>query len=123
MLHKCDRPACVNPAHLFIGTLQDNVTDMIAKGRQGNPPIKYGTDLPWAKLNNDSVFLIKWRLWAGHGRRDIAKDFAVTQKTIGDIARGDTWRHLKIDIREATEADLIECASAGIDIEQANGAP
>jgi len=31
--HHCDVPACCNPAHLFIGTQRDNVTDMINKGR------------------------------------------------------------------------------------------
>jgi hypothetical protein len=35
VLHRCDVRLCVRFSHLFLGTHQDNMSDMAAKGRGG----------------------------------------------------------------------------------------
>lgn len=41
VMHTCDNPCCVNPDHLVIGTTQDNLADMRAKGRGNSFGLKY----------------------------------------------------------------------------------
>lgn len=49
VLHRCDNPPCINPAHLFQGTHSDNVQDCISKGRgfvgRLNPGAKFSLEL------------------------------------------------------------------------------
>ena len=36
--HHCDRPLCVNPEHLYLGTSKDNAQDRERRGRGHHPP-------------------------------------------------------------------------------------
>ena len=45
--HVCDNPPCVNPAHLFVGTMSDNIRDAHDKGRV-RTPTERGLE-PWQR--------------------------------------------------------------------------
>jgi hypothetical protein len=39
-LHYCDNPPCVNPRHLYLGTIVENTIDAVTRGRNHIPPLK-----------------------------------------------------------------------------------
>ena len=90
--HTCDNPSCVNPAHLFDGTPQSNMDDMIAKGRDRKA---LGEDVPAAKLTEDDVIAIRAQYAAGgHTHRSLAADYGLNHRTIGRMIKQEAWRHV-----------------------------
>jgi hypothetical protein len=60
VLHRCDVRACVNPAHLFLGTNADNLRDMAVKSRAAKMPAE---DVRWVREWRDAGW--SCRLLAG----------------------------------------------------------
>ena len=103
VLHHCDTPACVNPDHLFLGTNQDNVTDMMRKGRNVIGGTYCGDDNQYqrgmshhaAKFTDDQVRMVR-QLYAAGGvsYAQLGKMFGVAGSAIGKIVRRDRWKHV-----------------------------
>lgn len=96
VLHECDNPSCVNPAHLFLGTHDDNMQDMVKKGRW-NGAVLLGQDNGRAVLTEAIVRkarALAQRIGCRAASCDIAGEFGVSFHTVRRAIRRQTWRHL-----------------------------
>jgi hypothetical protein len=92
--HSCDNPRCVNPAHLWLGTRQDNMDDMMTKGRGSNPPVRRGDANNNATLTERDVRDIRARVANGETYTAIATTYSIHRSTAADIAKRKTWAHV-----------------------------
>ena len=93
VLHRCDNPQCVNPFHLFIGTKQDNVDDMIQKNRKAYPCGEAAGGLH--KLNTQQVIQIRELYSTGkYSQRKLGEIYNVSHIHIGYIVRREKWNHV-----------------------------
>ncbi len=98
VLHRCDRPICVNPEHLFLGTPADNSRDRDVKGHyvsgiKAHPECAArGERNGGAKLTEDQVAVIRS---SKEIARVLAHRYGVHKQTIYNIKWGKIWRHLK----------------------------
>lgn len=80
VLHTCDNPPCVNPAHPFLGDRLVNIADCMAKGRTTRG-LRHGQ----CKLTDEQVIAIRH---ANGFQRDIAAQFGISQTHVCEIRTG-----------------------------------
>ena len=81
VMHSCDNPPCCNPAHLKVGTVDDNSKDMGKKGR-GYRNYKL-TEQQVLEIRNSSL-----------PKRKLAKIYNVSEVTIYNIVNRKLWKHI-----------------------------
>lgn len=86
--HRCDNRLCCNPAHLFVGSIQDNNQDAVAKERNA-----FGERHGHARLTEAQVIEIRSRRAAGARVLDLASEYGVSGRQIYNIAAGKKWAH------------------------------
>lgn len=87
--HTCDNRRCVNPAHLFVGTSEDNITDMLNKGRA---PL--GVKHPRSVLTEAQVRHLMRLRKQGMGANRAAKITGLKPSTIHTVFSGHSWSWL-----------------------------
>lgn len=88
--HRCDNLSCVNPGHLFLGTIADNNADMVQKGRHAR-----GSNHGCAKLNEAQVREIRRRYADGESLQgELASEFGIAKVTVSAIVLRRIWSHV-----------------------------
>jgi hypothetical protein len=88
--HKCDNKLCVNPLHLFVGTVADNAADAVSKGRHA-----HGERHPGARLTEHQAREIFREYRAGGiSQSQLAAKYGTTRGSVQQIHRGSTWTHV-----------------------------
>ena len=87
--HSCDNPPCVNPAHLWLGTNQENAADRVSKGRSRD---QRGEKNHRARLGANEVRNIRAQPKSAFA--DLAKRYGVAITTIKSAYYRHTWKHL-----------------------------
>ena len=87
ILHSCDNPLCINPAHLTAGTPKENSLDMVKKERQARG-VKNGGGV---KLDENKVRAIRADT---RPLRQIARDYGISHKLVINVKKKRNWRHV-----------------------------
>lgn len=93
VLHACDNPPCVNPAHLWCGTKKQNTQDMMLK-RRNSAEAHPGETNGRAKLTDDQVRAIRVEYPAAGSYREMAAAYNVSPAMIRFIVIRKNWTHI-----------------------------
>lgn len=85
--HRCDRRLCVNPEHLFLGTHDDNMADMVAKQRATGHRVQ---------LDEQSALAIHRD---PRPTRVVALEYGISQQMVHHIRAGRRWCHVTGGVR------------------------
>jgi hypothetical protein len=82
--HTCDNPKCVNPEHLFLGTVKDNVQDKMSKGRHN-----YGRQSHHKWLSQEIANTIRKEKGT---MQQIAEKFGTSKAQVCRIKHNQIWK-------------------------------
>jgi hypothetical protein len=87
VLHRCDNRACVRPDHLFLGTRDANIEDMVTTGRAIHGARNLGRLHP--PPTRDQVSMIRMLHAGGRSMKSLSDSFSIPYATIRKIVLHD----------------------------------
>jgi hypothetical protein len=89
--HRCDERRCVNPAHLFLGTVAENNADMMAKDRHSYASRNAGATNPAAKITAEQAMAIRG---SSEPTLVLADRYGINARHVRKVRAGEYWRPL-----------------------------
>ena len=91
--HTCDNRKCVNPKHLWLGTIADNNKDMVDKGRSINSGAK-GSLNGNSKLTRQDIVDIRLQKERGVAVSSLAMSYGISRQHVHRISKRKRWKHV-----------------------------
>jgi hypothetical protein len=88
VLHYCDNPACIRPAHLHEGTQQDNMAERGTRGRTAHGEQHGRTSLTAKQVREIRTLVLS------KTQQAVADQFGIGQRTVCDIVSRKNWAHI-----------------------------
>ncbi len=87
--HTCDNPICINPNHIFLGSVGENSADMVRKKRH-----KFGETSPLSKIKEQDVRDARRWYSVGYGTTEIGAHLGLTRGYLQRLIQGHFWKHV-----------------------------
>jgi hypothetical protein len=87
VLHTCDIRRCVNPGHLYLGDIYQNILDAKSRNRYK----RRSNRVTLTAIQAKEIFS---RTKSGEKYLSIAKDYGISISTVGYIKRREKWQHV-----------------------------
>lgn len=91
VLHTCDNRKCVNPKHLFLGTIAENMKDKVQKNRQAK-----GSKIGASILTEEKVLEIRKKRLENTTYKELSEIFNISFYLVRSICKNRQWKHVPL---------------------------